>query len=292
MPAIRTLLTKHRRNQHRFSSTSSYDDGEAPTASRENTIRKQNDNLQVAEIEELNEILGSDANSDKKDRALEIEYEFLVYTGEPVPKVITPKMRELLVNVTSSEARKQCWADFYEEEDIESRRQAASKRRVANKMKRIETVTRERLKEKGSRFQGVLYDEHGVSVAGPPPVIIPKVDKVGVVRRHNHNLKFASQFGQPIVLDMGYSTYSTKFSSIQSMQRQVIGLYTANRAHYEPFSVYLRNVSPASLAHRGLLEDNNTADYLWDVSSDSYTSTFPKERLLVLTPDSKDEWKE
>ena len=46
------------------------------------------------------------------------------------------------------------------------------------------------------------------------------------------------------------------------------------------------------LAHRGLLEDNNTADYLWDVSSDSYTSTFPKERLLVLTPDSKDEWKE
>lgn len=160
------------------------------------------------------------------------------------------------------------------------------KRRAAHRMRNIARITKERLRDE---YEGVLYDERGVSVAGPPQVIIPKVDPSHVIRRQNHNLRFALDFGQSLVLDMGPSEKSNP-QSFGEMQGQCKALYSENRTHSEPFNIHLCNASKDSPAHRPLLESASTSSHLWNASSECFTSLFPKERILYLTPESKNAW--
>ena len=55
---------------------------------------------------------------------------------------------------------------------------------------------------------------------------------------------------QPLVLDLGYSTFYSSMKSVRDMQKQVINLYAINRSYHEPFHLFLRNVSSESPGKR------------------------------------------
>ena len=49
---------------------------------------------QISELEDLNNAIASPMAEDKRLRALQLEYEYLKFTGEPVPKVVTENMNQ------------------------------------------------------------------------------------------------------------------------------------------------------------------------------------------------------
>ena len=241
------------------------------------------------ELDQLNDVFNADdaESHDRKRDALKIEYDFLLYTGEPVPSIVTDKMTQTLLEQPSADTRKKLWARFAANEEDKSIMDEVLKRRAAHRMKRIEKITRARLKDE---YDGTLYDEHGVSVAGPPQCIVPKMDPTYVMKRQNLNFHYAMEFGQTLVLDLSLSADCVRRGSIRDMVKQVNALCRANRTLYEPFNIHICNFSEHSSAHGSLLEGTLSSGFSWNVSSQCFTSQFPKERILYLSPFAKNVW--
>jgi len=239
-------------------------------------------------LEDLDSALASDSSSiDRKREALRVEYDYLAYTGESVPFTVTDKMLTMLMDQPCSVSRKNLWNLFYRAEEQEASKRELQRRRAKHRMNNIEKITRDRLKD---RFDGVLYDHRGVSVAGPPPVIIPSTGPSQVVKRQSLNMQYALNFGQNLLLDLSSSTNCTNVKSVRDLHRQINGLYSVNRMHHEPFNIHLSNFHRDSLAHAGLIDSSPSRDYLWNVSPDSLSTLFPSDRILYLCPHAKHVW--
>jgi len=66
----------------------------------------------ITEVEQLDDVIASQETEEIRRRALMIEYEYLAYTGEPVPAVVTENMTRKLLENPSSKGRKEVWAHF------------------------------------------------------------------------------------------------------------------------------------------------------------------------------------
>ena len=50
----------------------------------------------ITEVEQLDDVIASQETEERRRQALMIEYEYLAYTGEPVPAVVTEKMTRMV----------------------------------------------------------------------------------------------------------------------------------------------------------------------------------------------------
>jgi len=98
-------------------------------------------------------------------------------------------------------------------------------------------------------------------------------------------------FSNPIVFDMSYDQYMQK-SEIMNLAEQMAEMWTLNRSHVWPSPVTFCNVSPDSEFSKFLLKTNpriNDLDYPVEISSKHYLDLYPKNQVVYLTPDSRQE---
>ena len=77
-----------------FAATSDDRSGNQTIATNPPQIAK--DLPQISELEDLNNAIVSPIAENKRLQALELEYEYLKFTGEPVPKVVTEHMNQMV----------------------------------------------------------------------------------------------------------------------------------------------------------------------------------------------------
>ena len=91
----RTLQGPKRVSLHMRNLASSNDfDNEGSNSSHGQNQLKDLD--YITDLEQLDDVMASDETEEFKRKALKIEYDYLSYTGEPVPTVVTEKMTQLV----------------------------------------------------------------------------------------------------------------------------------------------------------------------------------------------------
>ena len=108
------------------------------------------------------------------------------------------------------------------------------------------------------------------------------------IKAQYNNLYYAMLHGPTVVIDMGFE-YEMNEIELADATNQVKYAYSCNKAHCEPVHLSLCNVDKHSKTSK-LLERNLHNLYTEKpitVSSESYLDTYPREKLVYLTNDSK-----
>jgi len=225
-------------------------------------------------LEELDAILAKGRDHVDEDLwrlAIKMELEYLRYTNDKVPTMVTPEMMERAYKEKSHWSRRGLYRLFWKKELFK-----------AKKMANQEEIRR--LKEEKKK--------HTVEWE-PSMTIMTRVDESAAKRHQQTHLEFGRQFGQPLVIDLGLD-YVMRQAEVSSFVSQMKSVYSQNRAQWEPFSLHLCNYDHNKPGMRELIENKDCLDWRWDVTSSCFSSMFPLERLVYLCPDAPEvatEWR-
>ena len=108
----------------------------------------------------------------------------------------------------------------------------------------------------------------------------------------NKTIREFHEWGQPLVLDLSFMKQMS-FQQVKSLfYRELAFAFKANENSPEPFAIHLTSYDPncdrcsiLTKAIKNIMEDDSTVL----VTKKSYLELFPKERLLYLSPDSKND---
>lgn len=218
------------------------------------------------------------------NKALQLEYDFFKYNGQLVPENMTDEILEEIKTLRTVEDRLELYRFLHLKE--------RHKTRHANRTKKGDYAERRRRALLAERLGGEenlpedMYDENGYSHLGPTVSVTRKIDDQVVKKVHNQNLPYALNFGQPLVFDMGVDYQMSNFEGSNFIS-QMKETYGSNRAHSDPFNLYLCNYNPRNVTQRKLVEGNHTDGWLWNVTRRCFTEIFPKDKIVYLTSRSR-----
>jgi len=211
-----------------------------------------------------------------------MEYDYLAYMGNSVPKSITDEMYDKLMDCDSGEGRRSLWEMF-------SRREAAgdlglvmkrrmAQHRVARMMEKVKAVEKD-------NFDGKVYNQIGQNKAGAPFNILPRIDSTYAKQRFHPRVLHGIQFGQNIVFDLGLPFNMDK-SAERRFNTHMKSVYNRNRTLWDPFNIFMCNYDPSNLALKRLVDDHSCSSYLWNVTRKCFTDIFPRDKIVYLSPKS------
>lgn len=226
-------------------------------------------------VEELQDILSKDKGEvDEKLRnnAIKIEYEFLRYEFQAAPNFMSDEMWERLLNEKTEANRRRLYKFFFLRENF--------------KRKKV------RKQAEGAKFRSLKKSQELAAAEEEPDEHFParfslnrKIDDALMKKDHRLHLDYAFRFGQPLVFDLGQE-YEMNISESSSFVKQMREVYTLNRAQWEPFNIHLCNYNAESQGMKDLVHGVNSTGYMWEVTENCFTSLFPRERLVYLSPDA------
>ena len=108
----------------------------------------------------------------------------------------------------------------------------------------------------------------------------------------NKTIREFNEWGQPLVLDLSLVKHMS-FQQVKSLfYRELAFAVKSNEASPEPFAIYLTSYDPncdkcsiLTKAIKNIMDDDSTVV----VTEKSYLEVFPQQRLLYLSPDSKND---
>ncbi len=109
-------------------------------------------------------------------------------------------------------------------------------------------------------------------------------------RLFNYNLLLAEWFGTCILIDCGYEPYM-KHKDVSNCVKQLLLSWSGNRDHLDPFNIILCNVDPKGMIVeklRNLFPCLDEPDFPFNITSKNYLDLYPRNKLVYLTPHSKD----
>jgi len=250
------------------------------------TFDKENE-PKIESLEDLENLLNVPTygnRGEEFDKALKLEYDFFKYNGQLVPDVMTDDMWEEIRTLRTVEDRLELYR-FLQLRERHKNRHLSRTRKGDYADKRRRALLAEKLGGE-DKVPEDIYDEKGYSMLGPTVSVTRKIDENIVKKLHNQNLPYALNFGQPLVFDMGVDYQMSNYEGSNFIS-QMKELYGSNRAHFEPFNLYLCNYNPRNVVQRKLVEGNHTEKWLWNVTRRCFTEIFPKEKIVYLTSRSR-----
>jgi len=267
--------------------TSSLPHSASLSSSTSTTSSSKNDEPKIESLEDLENLLNTPAYGNRGEefnKALQLEYDFFKYNGQLVPNVMTEEMWGEIRGLKTVEDR----LELYRFLQLKER----YKTKHAGRTKKGEYAEKRRRALLGQLMGGMdkvpecIYDQNGYSLLGPTVSICRKIDDVMVKKHHNLHLTHALNFGQPLVFDFGVDYQMNNFEA-SCFIAQMKEMYGSNRAHWEPFNLYLCNYNPRIVVQRKLVESSHTEKWLWNVTRRCFTDVFPKEKIVYLSSRSR-----
>lgn len=230
----------------------------------------------------------SAGKEDVIDKLKQLEFEVINgrQSGRPVPSKLRAIDWEQLLCLKSSR-QKSKFLEFLHRNELIKQKEKLEKEQKRKEWEicRLEKLNNGQKDEKPTTNQDLTA--YGL---GKNTIMIKLTD----ARMHAfyHNRCFNSlMYGVPIVYDLGFHDRMTP-SEQRNVAVQLLGAFSSNREHKDPFYMQLLNADPNSLIMK-VLQVNNPAihrpEFPIDVSSQSYLDIYPREKLIFLTPDAKDE---
>lgn len=239
----------------------------------------------IGTLEDLESLLNSPTgryeNPEEFENALRLEYEFFKYNGQQVPSDLSKEVWEEIKRKKSVEDRIDLYRYLFLKERYRMKKMAKSAKGIFAEKKRME-----RAMEKYGEVPDSLYTEDGLSILGPGPGILRRVDPSVVKHYQRHHFYWGLNYGQPIVFDLGVNYEMTNYES-SCFIAQMKELYGYNRTHWEPFNLYLCNYNHRNFGQRKLVEGYGLEDFLWNVTPKCFTQVFPKKDIVYLTRQSR-----
>ena len=221
---------------------------------------------------ELGSLTNGDPVIEKKLKILLLEAEVLRQSGGRVPdKIDVEQWKELLELPTRSRRRKFMAYLFGVEKRKENKKLKKEKSRL--------------LREENKPLPQEDENGHIIYALGRNSMFIRIYDAT-ITKFENSRLIQAMQFGQKLVLDCSYDSYMSK-QEAQNCGKQMMLMFSDNRAHDKPYDLHFCNVNKESLAFKQLLKYIPILcepDFPLNLTEKSYLDIFPKENLVYLTP--------
>lgn len=237
-------------------------------------------------LDDLESILNkptSRSSLDEKKKALKMEYDYFMYVGFSVPRVITDDMYDKLLETECGESRRRLWESFSRRESVGDLGLVMKRRMAQFRMSRMMEKVKEVEKE---NFDGNIYNEIGKNKMGAPHNILHRINSNYVKMRYNPRVVHGVQFGQNMVFDLGLP-FSMDRPAERRFNTHMKSVYNRNRTLWDPFNIFMCNYDPNNQALKRLVEDNACESYLWNVTQKCFSEIFPREKIVYLSPKSE-----
>ncbi|XP_049540797.1 mitochondrial ribonuclease P protein 1 homolog [Anopheles darlingi] len=221
---------------------------------------------------------------EKRRKVLELELEVMRQEGRKVPSlsIIKPDQWDHLLSLSSRNQRRHYYLYLWNIEMVRLSQKAKKERKqqeIAKRREELEKATAENDHIVYGLFHNTMFLR----------IYDSKVDHF-----HNNRLVQAMQYGINLVIDCSYDDYMND-KEMRNTAKQLMLCFALNRAHPEPFNVHHCNANFNKTTMRALekhLVQIHQPDFPFNVTEQSYTDLFPKERLVYLTPHCKNDLEE
>lgn len=116
-----------------------------------------------------------------------------------------------------------------------------------------------------------------------------RIYEKNIMNFYNSKLISAMMHDPIVVFDLGYDNYMTAFEA-QNCARQLTMSFAMNRIHAQPFNLYFCNTNRSSFTMQKVHSAIPTIydpEFPLNITSQSYTDIFDKDRLVYLTPHTR-----
>ncbi|XP_076066415.1 tRNA methyltransferase roswell isoform X3 [Oratosquilla oratoria] len=214
---------------------------------------------------------------------IQLEYEFYKQGGLSVPKVVTEaQWQELLEKQTRNSRRKYFKFLFLNEIKKENAKKKKEERKSKVEEKRLlEESQRQSSTEKKGHLEYGLWKNS----------LFLRIRDSAITHFQNGRLISAMLHNQPLVVDLSFD-HCMSSREKQNCSNQLQMMFAENRKHEEPFNLYFCN------AHKSFDTVTKLEKYIptlyepefpLNVTEQCYLDIFPREKLVYLTPDSREE---
>lgn len=223
-------------------------------------------------------ITNGDPVLEKKLKILFLEVEVLRQSGHRIPENVKLRhWKELLTMETRTGRRKYLSYVFGVEKSQENRK----KKKAAQKQQREDEM--KKLPENNHIIYGLGHN-----------TILHRVYDTTMNHFYHSKLIQAMQFGQKIVVDCSYDSHMT-LREVMDCGKQLTYMFSDNRAHDNPFDLYLCNARHEGNTMKQLVKFIPTLydpDFPINITEKHYLDLFPKENIVYLTPHCREEMRE
>ncbi|XP_013775971.1 mitochondrial ribonuclease P protein 1 homolog [Limulus polyphemus] len=247
------------------------------------SVKHNNQESTVENFSESNEqfsnLSQNDPETAKKIQLILMECEVARQSGFKAPSVLREKdMKELLL-MDSRSARRKYFTFLFKKEVLRiSEKEKKELKRAERALKKAETSAEDKHSEYGlGRNTIFLY-----------------IRESTMNKFYNHKMASAMIYGQKIVVDLDYSSHMTKRECMNTAD-QLQELYAVNKCDEDPFDLYFCNAHPENQIVQFLTKTiPNLREYNCFITTtpQSYLDIFPKEKLVYLTPHTRNPLKE
>ncbi|RXG51167.1 Mitochondrial ribonuclease P protein 1-like protein [Armadillidium vulgare] len=201
-------------------------------------------------------------NIKSEDKIMLQKYiEMLRYEGRNIPKHLSEEHFQELFELPTKSMRIKFLNYLYEREL--GKREKKSRKEEKKKLYKMQ------FEEKQNKL--TKHIEYGLWKNS----MFIKARKSDITAMYNNRLANAMEFNQPLVIDLDFYDHM-KRKEIYSLANQLKLCIVNNRARLEPFNLMMCNCL-------------TTVTFQWNITSKSYLDLFPKEKLIYLTPDARQE---
>lgn len=232
----------------------------------------------TTENPDFTSITNDDPVLEKKLKILFLEVEVLRQSGHRVPQNINLRQwKELLTLETRTGRRKYLSYIF----GVEKSRENRKKKKAEQKQQREDEV--KKLPENNHIRYGLGFN-----------TMFQRVYDTTINNLYNNKLIQAMQFGQKLVVDCSYDSHMT-LREAMDCGKQLTYMFSENRAHDNPFDLYLCNAVRESNTMKQFVKFIPTLydpDFPINITEKHYLDIFPKANVVYLTPHCREEMRE
>ncbi|XP_076316641.1 tRNA methyltransferase roswell [Tachypleus tridentatus] len=233
----------------------------------------------VSEVNGFCNLSQNDPEITKKIQLILMECEVARQTGFKAPSVLREQDMKELLSMDSRSARRKYFTFLFKKEALRiSEKEKKERKRAERALKKAETSENNKDLEYGlGKNTMLLY-----------------IRETTINRFYNHRLANAMIYGQKLVVDLDYSNHMTKRECMDTAD-QLQELYAVNKCDDEPFDLHFCNAHPENQTVKFLHKTiPNLREYNCFITTtpQSYLDIFPKEKLVYLTPHTRNPLKE
>ncbi|KAL7630534.1 UNVERIFIED_CONTAM: hypothetical protein RMT77_019273 [Armadillidium vulgare] len=218
-------------------------------------------------------------NFKSEDKIMLQKYiEMLRYEGRNIPKHLSEEHFQELFELPTKSMRIKFLNYLYEREL--AKREKKSRKEEKKKLYKMQ------FEEKQNKMS--KHIEYGLWKNS----MFIKARKSDITAMYNNRLANAMEFNQPLVIDLDFYDHM-KRKEIYSLANQLKLCIVNNRVRLEPFNLMMCNVDfnchKFQIFSNKIMPSVLQRHFPMNITSKSYLDLFPKEKLIYLTPDARQE---
>ncbi|GJQ85216.1 hypothetical protein Trydic_g13057 [Trypoxylus dichotomus] len=233
---------------------------------------------QQSEGQIIKEVIADNPELEQKIKMLILELEVMRQDGNKVP--------------SNSFLRKDYWQELLRLNSRTARKKYLTFLFKLEKKKENMQLKKEKKQEERNKESKLIENTDGhLTYSLMQNTILLRVYDSTINNFYNSRLIQAMMFGQKLIVDCGYDKEMTKRENV-NCAKQLMLLFGENRINDDPYDLHLCNLNKGSSLAEALHRQIVTMYEPWfplNIHEKSYLEVFPKDKLIYLTPNCREE---